>query len=155
MQHVGRIGFVPVDPVGYVFTEAAAHFRIIPAFVDFGKVLEPRFRPIAHRHHHLLLVHIEFFLLIELKQPFPRIAEPVRPFARIRILLMPDKLFGPNPALLPHRQNQLHDIDTAFAVHDLFFNIQDKSPRRLQHPQQLCRDRQKPLDVPGSGWIPP
>ena len=71
-----------------VLPKSASDFRCIPTLICLAEIL----CPIPHRHHNRLLIHIELFTFIELQTPFPSISESIRPFARIAIFLVPDKI---------------------------------------------------------------
>lgn len=95
MNHISRVGLRTLRPVGNVLAEPAAHLRVEANDIILAQGLQPRIRPIAHRHHDSFLIHLEFALLGEMQAALPRIAKAIRPLAWIAISLVPDIFFGP------------------------------------------------------------
>ena len=147
VQNIGRIDHIPPQPVGYFLAETAAHFGLVPDKIGFAQVVHPIIVPVAHRHHHRLLIHLELPLLVELQQPLPRIPKPVGPLAGIAVFLVPDELLRPQPTLLSQRQDQLEDIGMPLPINRPFLDVQDKGAGRFQHPAQLGGNGQKPLPI--------
>lgn len=87
------------------------------------------------------------FRFRELQQPFPSVAESVRPFARHRVALMPDVFLRMPPTLLPQRENQIENVSASLAIDHVFLDIYDHGPVRSQNPEQFRADREEPLDV--------
>lgn len=77
----------------------------------------------------------------------PYITETIRPFSRMTVLLMPDKLFGTKPPLLPKPKYQLNDICILFTINNFFFNIENKCPCQLKFPKKLLISREKPFNL--------
>ncbi len=151
MNHIGRISHVAGKPVGNVFAETTSHPGIVTNSIGFTQVFQPSLSPISHRNHYRFLVHGKSFTLVELKQPFPSVSEAVRPLAGIAIFFVPNKLLCPKPALFAHFENQFKNIRTAFALYNLFFDIQNECASWFEYPPQLQRNREKPLHI--SVWM--
>ena len=147
MQHIRRIGHIAADPVGDLLAESALHARVVAALVGVAEILQSRVPPVAHRHHHRILVHRELLRLGEVQASLPRIAKPVGPFAGMTILLVPDVLLRPKPSLLAQLENEIEHVRVPLAVGDALFDVEDERAGRLEHAKQLLADRQEPIDI--------
>ena len=55
------------------------------------------------------------------------------------ILLVPNEFLRPEPALLPHSENQFDDVRVTFPADDFFFDVEDESATRFENTQKLLR----------------
>ena len=147
MEHIGRVGHFSPYPVGNIFAEAAACFRLVADLVYFAEVPQASVLPVAHGHHHFFLIHAELLGLGEMQQAFPGVSESVGPLAGVAVLLVPDVFLCPEPALVAHRHDQLHHIGAALAADHSLFDIEHERACGLEHSQKLLGDRQKPLHI--------
>lgn len=110
MEHVSGISHVASNPVFNSLAKSASNLRFVAKPIGVAEVHKPIAGPIAHRHHHIFLIHFETTGLVEMQQSFPRVSETVRPLAGVTVLLVPHVFFGPQPPLLPQRQDQFENV---------------------------------------------
>ncbi len=117
VNHVGRIHQITPNPIRDVLAESAGYPGLVPGFVGLAQIGETVFGPIADRHHHSFLVHLESATFVELEQSFPGIPKSVGPLAWVRFLLVPHEFLSPQPALFAHLQDQVNDVSVALAIY--------------------------------------
>ena len=126
MQHIGRISHLAPGPVGDVLAKAAANLRVVANDVVFAERFQTGVGPVAHRHHHGFLIHLELARFGEVQATFPGIAETVRPFAGITVFLVPDILFRPQPTLLAQGEDEFDHVGMTFSVFGFFLDVKYK-----------------------------
>lgn len=107
--------------------------------VFFREVDQPGRRPVAYGNADRILVHLEVFGQREVEAAFPRVTESVGPLAWVAILLVPDVLLYPTPALVSEGEDEFEYVGMPFAIVGTLLDVQDEGAIRLQHSFQfLC-----------------
>gem|GEM_PF-7015636 len=95
------------------------------------EILESFIGPLPHWYHNRFLKHLEASRFVELKQPFPGVTKPIRPFSRVAVLFVPNELLRPQPSLFAQRKNQLNNIRVAFTIFRFFLDVEHERPIRF------------------------
>jgi hypothetical protein len=146
-QNIIRVGQITPDPIRNVFSKTRSHLGIEANDIVLPKIFQPRLRPITHRHPHLVLIHREIALLVELKAALPCVTKAIRPLSWMAVSLVPDEFLRPQPAEFSQSKNKFEHIGVSLSILDLLFNVQHKSTCGFHDPQKLFRSRQKPIHI--------
>lgn len=147
MQNIRRIGHGALRPISDIFSKTTPNLGVIAHHVVLPERFQTRSGPISHGYHDRFLVHLELARFREMQASFPCIAEPIRPFSRITVSLMPNIFFRPKPSLLSKCKNQFQDIGMALPVFCLFLDVEHKRTGRFEYAKKLGTPRQEPVHI--------